>query len=118
MNTMSLQDVFNKVWERAKIKERCESRVSCLYRNPDGSKNHCFVGVCIPDELYDPKMDENAYGADTILTKYPKVCELFNFDGASLKLLDLQRIHDCDDPDNWEPELIKFANNHNLTIPE
>ena len=115
---MSLQDVFNKVWERAKIKERSESEEACLYRNPDGSKNHCFVGVCIPDELYDPKMDEIASGADTILIKYPKVCELFNFPDADSILLDLQRIHDYDDPDNWESELVKFANIHNLTIPE
>ena len=118
MNTMSLQDVFNKVWERAKIKERSESLQSCLYRNPDGSKNHCFVGVCIPDELYDPKMDEAATGADQLLIKYPKVCELFNFQDAGLALLDLQRIHDYGDPDDWEPELVKFASNNNLTIPE
>lgn len=115
---MSLQDVFNKVWERAKIKERCESEVACLYRNPDGSKNHCFVGVCIPDELYDPKMDEVASGAITILNKYPKVCELFNFNEAGFILNELQAIHDYNDYDDWDSNLREFAYKYKLTIPE
>lgn len=63
----------------------------CLYRGPQGAK--CFIGVMIPDEVYDPMWDK-PIGAMSALDLMQE-----NIIPHSLALDDLQQIHD--DPDNW-----------------
>lgn len=109
---ITLEEVFNKVWERAKIPYKSMDNGRCVYRNPDGSKNHCFVGVCIPDELYDPIMDN---GGSIYNNK--EVKSLFD-SNLHAPLKELQRIHDFESPNMWPVELRLFAKGHNLSIPE
>lgn len=110
---ITLQEVFNKVWERAKVKEKSFDSIggTCTYRNSDGSQNHCFVGICIPDDLYLPKMD--CYGSvkvnSLVRDVFPSRLH------ASLNAL--QGIHDSFAPSDWRGELIKFAKKHDLKIP-
>ena len=119
---MNLQEVFNKVWERSKIHVKSINlEYSCFYRNPDGSKNHCFVGICIPDESYSSGIEdgriqdildpENKYRYDA------KIATIF--EGIDPNLLGkLQYIHDNRSCKEWETELRYFASVNKLTIPE
>lgn len=94
-----------------------EDGFSCLYRDPEGRK--CAFGALIPDEDYDPGMDD--------LTEYPNGCAvvyllgLFNIKTSiSLGLLDdLQHAHD--NVFNWRDrafdgnaELMAAARTHKL----
>ena len=112
---ITLQEVFNKVWERAKVKVKSSdpADITCTYRNSDGSQNHCFVGICIPDELYRPEMDDSSGGVEV----NEHVRKLFP-EKLIPALAELQRIHDCSEPSDWGDQLIKFAKKHDLKIPE
>ena len=113
---ITLQEVFNKVWERAKVEVRSfdSTKAICTYRNSDGSKNHCFVGVCIPDELYTPEMED---GGSISVNECVK--SLFH-KTLHPALQELQSIHDNRGhygTDDWPAELTKFAKKHRLKIP-
>ena len=109
---ITLQEVFNKVWERAKVKKKSFDSCGafCSYRNGDGSPNHCFVGILIPDDRYNPAMEQGSISVNK------SVSSLFN---ANLHqaLGGLQYIHDSCDPNNWEYDLRKFAKDHRLKVP-
>lgn len=66
-----------------------EGEESCLYRSPDGKM--CAVGVLIPDEIYDPRMEHQ--NSDNLLEtpgyEFPKWMQ-----DNKLLLLSLQRVHD------------------------
>lgn len=65
----------------------------CLYRDPNGGS--CAAGCHIPDDLYDPAMEENAIHA--VLSTYPK---LRNYIPDEYLASALQDIHD--DRLNWD----------------
>ena len=64
----------------------------CLYRTRDGSK--CAVGILIPDELYQPDMENNP--ASDMLTQFGDLYRHIGIGGAGdLSFLDeLQSCHD------------------------
>lgn len=83
----------------------------CVYRAPDG--NRCAMGVFIPDDLYDSKMEcKNAHA----LTQRSSHYEIFKPLLAVLPLgfegmTDLQAVHDNDyiqDTEDPRPRLIKW----------
>ena len=109
--TLTLQEVFNAVWERAKDKTKAvtDNRwADCLYRAKDGRK--CFIGVLIPDAEYDPTMEGD--GIIQIKSKLPCLQGL-DVD----RLNDLQIIHDAHPVEAWEEKLRDFALVYNLTVP-
>lgn len=116
---MNLREVLDKVRERAKIPVKSSKLLApgwerCYYRNPDGSKNHCFVGVCIPDEIYNRSM-EGAGTAWSVYQDYEEVAALFDESvDPECHLQELQRIHDSYPPDTWELKLKQFAAQNNL----
>ena len=56
---MTNQEIFDKIWERAKTKKKAEVNGLCEYRSKKG-KLACFIGYLIPDELYDKRIEENS----------------------------------------------------------
>lgn len=112
MTALTLQQVFNGAWERAKHKVRCTSYdgISCRYR-AEGTPP-CFIGVSIPDELYDIHFEGRNAG-DIAVNELP---ELFA-DIEPETLCRLQRIHDKEPPAFWEGELRAFAKELNLEVP-
>lgn len=110
-NPITKQELFNKVWERAKIqKKSVSSGGNCHYRNPDGSGNHCFIGIAIPDENYNHHMEGlSAHALSPRL--FPNICD-------ALFLNQLQFIHDTISCYLWQQELTNFATQHELTIPQ
>lgn len=108
---MTNQQVFDKVLEHSRqMTEKCEIEIAnikkCMYRGKDGNK--CFVGALIPDEIYNPSIEEHdAENAIDILFLFDKF--------QDHNLLDaLQIIHDSKF-DNREEELMKLASIWGLT---
>jgi hypothetical protein len=60
----------------------------CLYRGPEGTK--CAAGFLIPDELYNPAMENRSIY--DVIEAYPKLAELL--EGNRGLLVELQNIHD------------------------
>jgi hypothetical protein len=112
---MTNQEVFNRVWERAKD-NRCANGPDggCMYRNPDGLK--CFIGHLIPDELYEAEMEGRT--VRRLLEEYPNTFLALGLTGANLPLMQaLQNVHDYRYPEMWERELRQIAIVYSLTVP-
>lgn len=110
---MTNQEVFNRVWERAKDKRKAElPNGKCRYRTECGLA--CFVGALIPDEIYSTSMEEKS--AWTLFQEHLSIVDLF--DGVDQRLIeDLQEVHDDRCTEGWEAELIDLASVYNLTVP-
>ena len=125
----TVQDVFNKVWNEFVVlgRERAVNDIGdCVYRGstvdeetgretPDAaSPVRCAIGVCLPDHLYDPEMEN--HGPSHIQDHWPEVYEeVFNgIDTYQLGLL--QAAHD-DSLDPIRVQLERAAKGLGLTIP-
>lgn len=87
------------------------SKDRCLYRAPDGCK--CAVGALIPDDIYEPGMDDGDSGIDDVISRFPVIKELFA--NVSMNLLaELQNIHDDTPPRLWAEELRHLASEYGL----
>ncbi len=111
------QETYNIVVEHAR-KQGCKSEKvdetgsrNCRYRL-DGLK--CFIGALIPDNRYDPKMENKAVTSNII-------SDLLVDLGHDLDLCRiLQSIHDAYDIEEWEDEFREIAKMYDLvyTAPE
>lgn len=126
------QDVFNIVWQEFVVDGRQQAydreEDKCVYRgsDPDTKKREadsdmrCLVGVCIPDDMYDPELEYHG----GISNVYNNMSEWYEsvFNGIDVAFLSsLQRAHD--DAGNSEftaditARLRGVAEDHGLTIP-
>jgi hypothetical protein len=94
---LTLQEVFDKVWNTFKGGDFGWSKVSCSgdcrYRTPDGLK--CAAGIFIPDSIYRPEMENSVLSI--ILNRYPDLrsyLQTLMDDNSIDKLTYLQRVHD------------------------
>jgi hypothetical protein len=119
---MNNQQIFDKV-SRHLLKQgtRSTDELQCVYRGPGGLK--CAIGVLIPDEAYDPKMegvsaagiiDQTGVDPDKreIMARIRQATGLGEENKALLE--SLQRLHDRGDVDNWDAELRAVATHFNL----
>tara|TARA_R100000654_G_scaffold2744_3_gene9992 strand:+ start:664 stop:1071 length:408 start_codon:yes stop_codon:yes gene_type:complete len=74
---------------------------ACLYRGDDGAK--CFIGLMIPDDLYNPTWDDPEGAAATA----SDLCEQGVIDAPSQAMEQLQKIHDVDH--HWNNGRNKFS---------
>lgn len=121
----TLQEIFNIVWMRAKDKRQAlRGNGHCSYRSDitDPTSLACFIGECIPDKAYIPQLDSDGNGNidNAIDDVFYEHIHLFpvEWDGMLGQLGSLQGIHDLYEPSEWEQELVNFAKNNNLTIPQ
>lgn len=114
---MNNQEIFNIVWNGLKSQGFEQSMMNhylwgetCAYRGDNGCK--CAAGWLIPDEEYDFRREGSG------IADYPWFKD--NFDHNELHIIgELQIIHDrCDVPKVLEKQLIDFAKQNDLTIPE
>ena len=119
--TMTVQDVFNNAWNQAIVKAmpKCANADDnrCFYRNRD---NACLVGVSVPDDKYFLEMEDNCI--IKLFRLYPdKMKDIFG-DIKSDVLNELQLCHDRFNIESYQlnirEELIDFATNYGLNIPE
>lgn len=99
-------------WTKTKILDHIKSNFrgksindddKCLYRGPEGRK--CAVGLFIPDENYDPSMEDIT--ATTFFDKYGN--EKFMPLQAS-GMLELQRVHDSSESNYTLSSIIYWIN--------
>lgn len=132
---MTPQDIFDTVaahlYKQNKRSYKGNARMSggfCVYRSPEGLK--CAVGCLIPDEDYDPRMDDNeCMRGGTYVSKLVDLAPELGFRlpayfSANVALLaSLQRAHDGADIVNADKtfnraalkdKLQLVANDHNL----
>ncbi len=119
---LTLQDIFNRIWEWSKTHPKCYSNETaiCEYRNHDNT-NACFFGCLIPDSIYIPSMERNS--ARGLALDHPEIMNNFDTEVTIDQLQRLQAIHDGDSSDSSrkyyiECSLIQFAAQNNLSIPE
>lgn len=67
---------------------------NCYYRAPDGTK--CAVGILIPDDQYDPRMDRDNETISMIAVKFSEKPFFKSIREHMSFLTDLQNIHDND----------------------
>ncbi len=116
---MAKQDTFDTVVAHAR-KQGCKAETNadarnvreCRYRMPCGKK--CFVGILIPEDMYDPEFEGDSPEGGLLSTLLEEL-------GHNVQLcLDLQQVHDNCDVAKWERELENVAEKHKLvyTPPE
>ena len=92
----------------------------CFYRQPDGN-GACAIGVCIPDNLYQSKMETTRICP--LLNNFPNLREYFA--GVNVCLMSkMQDTHDWWDTNAgdfrtyWKQQAEKIALAFDLTMPE
>lgn len=115
----TLQSVFNTAWHEFVVNNRSRAARDgvCLYRGGDRDPKsvvRCIIGVCIPDDLYEPKLEHNTIGTifNNMPTWYKRLFNSIDVDA----LIELQSIHD-DNFDDIREQLIQFALDYNLQCP-
>ena len=108
---MTAQTVFNKIVRhlRKQGKKAKASPTLCAYLAEDGSK--CAVGCLISDKHYNPSIEGASLSALSHDDLPAYLSEHWDF------LMELQDIHDCFLPDNWNDMWIRLAKKHNLKVP-
>jgi len=114
------QSIFNRVAkhllaQNKQAKKHIDHALLCAYRTEDGLA--CAVGCLIPKRDYSPQME--CGGVNSLIWeqqkrgyKIPKY-----FSKYKQFLIDLQLIHDGEEPKNWRQCLEDFAITNNLTMP-
>lgn len=122
---MDRQDIFKRVVRNLRAQGRRAVKVDkigkerCCYRAPDGCK--CAIGGLIPDELYDPQMDNLngsflGMGVRDVLLTVPALVALWGVEGdLDIQFLqDLQFMHDK--ASDLEAAFVNFAAAHALVL--
>lgn len=113
---MTLQEIFNKIWERSKTKKQAFGDGGCMYKDPSG--NCCFVGCLINPELYDTNFEGWSF-------EIGRITKALYDSGVSLSetrtlnfLQSCRRTHDKLSPEKWEEELRELATDYGLAVPD
>lgn len=101
-----------------------EPQYRCYYRHPKDPTVRCAIGCRIPDEAYDPHMDEGSGGQglsfDTLTRNYIAISRLFA--DCNLNFLDeVQMLHDresTEDATHFVTLLDELARKSGLEIPD
>lgn len=113
MKNYTNQSFLNAVIERAKDPRKAMSgrtlvdddHPQCAYLAPDGLK--CFVGACIPDSQYNPRMEDWPVRRLSV----PALADV-----SDVLMIDCQKVHDNFDPKEWATKLARIAANWGLRI--
>ena len=121
------QEIFDKAWQAFVVEQRPASvgqpddgvglSLSCLYRGPDGSR--CAIGLCIPDDLYDPCMERQ--GPQDLHCDFDIEFEDTNFATAAQEVLHDEIHTHLGKPEEAEfirERYLEFARDWDLEVPE
>lgn len=109
LDQATAQNVFETIARHllAQNKQSRNNEGLCCYRGEEGSM--CAAGVLIPNEKYDPKMD------NVKSTAWCFIADRYSFSRNHDGLIGgLQYIHDGWAPYEWPEKLIDFAQSRNL----
>lgn len=105
--TLTAQQVFDKVATHAHTQGVCaeDDEGQCRYRHPDGLQ--CFAGCLITDDEYKPEMEGQDF--NYLVQNFPS---MERFAEHAALIMDLQKIHDQQEPDHWPDELSALRHRH------
>lgn len=125
---LTKQEIFDRVAEHlltqmeksGVVDETCGYGFRCLYRGPNGLK--CAAGALIPDELYDPCIEDVSIESDKTgdfitsetLRLLVSIREKCGIEEEKDFVRELQKIHDEFAPEYWEIELKELAKENDL----
>ena len=114
---MTDQEIFTKVATHLLTQNKqslSESLQSCRYRGMGGTM--CAVGCLITDDAYDREIEGYRSSSGVVIM----ALEESGIDGrAAMDLLhDLQFVHDRTPVANWQRELLRVAEKHDLEMPD
>lgn len=107
LSTEAEQQMFNRVWHRAKTKKKSIIGSVCMYRCSNGLP--CFAGALISDELYREFMEGTHASGDAVLSAIMETMNAVPTKNTSEMILDMQCVHDYCKPEEWVGELRKLA---------
>lgn len=116
------QELFNEVWKRALTGIECvDEDDDGLYS--DGKGNKCFIGEIMMPMSYDPRFEGHDVLAKEIKgieTEYPvaAACGYSATHEERMFLKSIQDVHDCVEPEEWQPALCNIARRYDLEVPE
>ena len=133
VENLSTQEAYNLACKHLITQGRksVNDEDKCVYRDGiiDGKVQMCAVGCLIPDELYEPSMDEEdivvhtseidrvpSYLESDLLGKYHRLKEYFKYVDRNL-LNSLQRLHDGQPEWCWKEKLKAIGAEYKLEIP-
>lgn len=112
------QEAFDKAAHHllTQMERAANSDHVCYYRTEDQTKA-CAIGGLIPDNLYDPEIDNNhtdaSVGLEDLLANYSQIAGLFIHCDEDF-LADLQGLHDAYEPHEWNQRLYDLAQEWDL----
>lgn len=118
---MTRQEIFNRIWTHLNQQKRpaINKEGGCVYRYKTKTRTlSCAIGCLIPDELYDPEMEND--GVDNLFEQFPKVRKLLGARNADF-LSRLQIAHDSylhsAGIKKWRIAMKTIAENYKLKVP-
>jgi len=114
------QERFDLIVNHAAKKVKClivttidgEKTEVCQYRNTSG--NRCFIGVLIPDELYNEEME--SLRVEKLIGQYESLRPYLGDDITFLAWI--QKLHDRCKVEQWLSTLKDYAKGFDLKFPE
>ena len=108
---MNRQEIFTQVATHLLTqKRRSVKNGICQYQGPKGTS--CAVGCLIPDEFYDPEIEDVHI---LYLKNYITLPDFFEEEIDTLS--NLQDIHDNIHPRSWKKKLSEYASENHLEMP-
>lgn len=100
--------------------ELSSNKDNCWYRHPNENLK-CAIGHCIPDDLYNPRMDDTDDDATTGVQHNQRVQRVLEqiYPGYNLNFaISLQEAHDSSrSSKDMESRLRALATKHNMEVP-
>jgi len=105
INGWTKQRILGHVKREFKGKSKTLDGRRCLYRGPNGTK--CAIGMFIPDELYDTRMDCGTQNdLESLLSEFPTLKSYMPL--QFLALQEFQSIHDSSTNETCYVDIIQW----------
>lgn len=115
---MTKQEIYTTVVQhlRKQGEKSGETSPTCRYRlEKNGRVLQCAIGCLIPDEYYDPEMEDSKIWATSAGRKFlEEVLGVSPQDAIVEFLGELQTIHDNFYVEEWEESFLDLAESHSL----
>src|SRR5690606_31543123 len=104
--------LLNQMKKSTSPDRNCSDDFSCMYRGDTGTK--CAIGFSLSDE--DAKSLEGASAGSSMVQKNLGIEASCHYEMRPF-IIELQQIHDSNEPEQWKELFIIFATKYELVLP-